>query len=121
MALVKTTVNAQIGTAVYEDAAATSTKVTLTASSGSSIHQILITNTANTHKVYLRLYTSDPTVGTTDPACIFPCEASASSEYSFSAPLVLAAVYYAVCQEAGTAGSTTPANAITVKFVTSGI
>lgn len=117
MALVKTTINDQIGGLFYIDEAASSTKVTLGTSGTFSIHQIKIDNTGNTHKSYLKIYTADPTVGTSDPQVALPCEASATSEYSFESPIGMSNIYYAVVREAGTAGTTAPANAITVKFL----
>lgn len=117
MALVKTTVNAQVGGLFYEDTAVNATKVTLGTSGTFTIHQVSISNTVNTHRVYLKIYASDPTVGTTDPSCIFPCEASATAEYSFDGPPSFTNIYYAATQEAGTGGTTAPSNAITVKFI----
>jgi len=117
MALVKTTINDQIGGLFYIDEAVNATKVTMATSGTYSLHQIEITNTANSHKVYLKIYGSDPTVGNTDPDCIFPCEAAASAEYSFSDAIGFTDIYYAVTQEAGTGGNSDPTNAITVKFL----
>ena len=76
MALVKTTINDQIGGLFYIDEAASSTKVTLGTSGTFSIHQIKI-----------------------------------------DSPIGMSNIYYAVVREAGTAGTTAPANAITVKFL----
>ncbi len=117
MALVQTTVNAQIGGLFLEDAAVTATKVTLGTSGTFALHQVRIVNTANSHKVFLKLYVSDPTVGTTNPSCIFPCEASSTSEYSFDGAPSFSNLYYAATQEAGTGGTTAPSNAITVQFI----
>ncbi len=119
MALVKTTVNGQIGGLFYEDTSVNSTKVTLATSGTYTIHQVSISNTDNTHKTFLKIYSSDPTVGTTHPDIVLPCEASANAEYSFSPPPSFSNLYYAAVREGGTHNGTATnvANAITVQFI----
>ena len=54
--------------------------------SGRSIDQIKIDNTAGTADVYLRLYdvaSGSVTLGTTVPDAIFPCAAGETADYTF--------------------------------------
>ena len=118
----KTTISSAVSSAKWTDTAASSTAVEV--SSGSiNLHQVRIVNTANTTKLYLKLYNvaaSSVTVGTTDPVCILPVEASSSVEYDFDPQVAFAtAMSYAVVTTGGTAGTTAPSTAITVEFLTS--
>ena len=119
MALVKTSVNRQIGGLFNEDTSVNSSKVELATSGTYTIHQVFISNTNNTHKTFLKIYSSNPTVGSTHPDIVLPCEASATAEYSFSPPPSFSNLYYAATREGGTHNTvaTNVANAITVQFI----
>ena len=122
MATYKTSISSAVSSARWTDTAASSTAVEASSSS-IHIHQIRIVNTANTTKLYLKIYNvaaSSVTVGTTSPDVILPVEASSSVEYDFDPRIELAtALSYAVVTGAGTAGTTAPGTAITVVFLTS--
>ena len=122
MATYKTTISSAISSNRWTDTAASSTAVE--ASSASiHIHQVRIVNTANTVKLYLKIYNvaaSSVTVGTTSPDVILPVEASSSVEYTFDPRIELAtALSYAVVTAPGTAGTSASSTAITVEFLTS--
>ena len=122
MASFKTAISSSISSNKWTDNAASSTAVQV--SSGSiDVHQIRIVNTANSTKLYLKLYNialASTTVGTTDPMAIFPVEASSSVEYAFDPSLEFGtALNYAVVTTGGTAGTSAPSTAITVEFLTS--
>ena len=122
MATYKTAISSAISSSRWTDTAASSTAVE--ASSASiHIHQVRIVNTANTVKLYLKIYNvaaSSVTIGTTSPDVILPVEASSSVEYIFDPRIELAtALSYSVVTAAGTAGTSAPSTAITVEFLVS--
>lgn len=122
MASYKTSIATAISSAKWTDTAASSSAVEASSASA-SLHQVRIINTANTTKLYLKLYnlaSGSVTVGTTDPVCVLPVEASSSVEYDFDPSVAFAtALSYAVVTTPGTAGTTAPSTAITVEFLLS--
>lgn len=122
MASFKTSIPSSISSNKWTDNAASSTAVQVS-NSATNVDQIRIVNTANSTKLYLKLYnlaSASVTVGTTDPVAILPVEASSSVEYAFDPNLELtAALTYAVVTTGGTAGTSAPSTAITVEFLTS--
>ena len=97
----------------YQSAAANATANSLAVGSSVTLDQVLIDNSTNTHKVYLKLYAnSSPTIGTTAPDCVLVCAASTSVSYTFSFGIAFTNFSYACVQEAGTSGTTSPTNSV---------
>jgi len=122
MATYKTSIASSVSSARWTDTAATATEVEVSTSS-INIHQVRIDNTANSTKLYLKLYNlaaSSLTVGSNSPESILPVEAGSSVEYGFDPGMAFGtALCYAVVTTGGTAGSTDPGTAITVEILTS--
>ena len=122
MATYKTSIPSAISAVKWTDTAASATEVEVS-TSGITIHQVRIVNTANTTKLYLKLYNSNAsglTIGTSAPEVVLPVEASSSVEYAFDPGIVYsAALCYGVLTTGGTAGTTGPTTAITVELLTS--
>ena len=122
MATYKTSIANAVSSASWTDTAATATEVEVSSSS-INIHQVRIDNTANSTKLYLKLYNlaaSSLTVGSNSPESILCVEAGSSVEYSFEPGMAFGtALCYAVVTTGGTAGVTAPATAITVEILTS--
>tara|TARA_R110000824_G_scaffold276694_1_gene465112 strand:+ start:702 stop:1070 length:369 start_codon:yes stop_codon:yes gene_type:complete len=122
MATYKTAISSAISSNRWTDTAASSTAVEASSSS-LNIHQVRIVNSANTTKLYLKIYNvvaDSVTVGTTSPDAILPVEASSTVEYIFDPQIALAtALSYAVVTAPGTAGTSAPSTAITVEFLVS--
>ena len=114
MALSLTTVIPDAGGTFAVQTGATATPDTLKASGG-TLFKVEIDNTANSSSVYLKLYNNvggAPTVGTTDPAFVFKCPASASKVYSCPKGTAFSNALYAACvTTGGTAGTSNPSNA----------
>ena len=113
----------QVSSRRYVASVDTGAIVTLSASAR-QIDAVLIDNTANSHISYLRIHdfdgTPSATLGSSSPDVILPCSASSSADYAFDPALVFGTgVEIAVVQEAGTAGTTAPSNAVTVTILTS--
>tara|TARA_R110002020_G_scaffold226137_11_gene436567 strand:+ start:505 stop:873 length:369 start_codon:yes stop_codon:yes gene_type:complete len=122
MATYKTSISGSISDAKWTDDAATATEVEASSSS-INVDQVRIDNTANSTKLYLKLYNlaaSSLTVGSNSPESILCVEAGSSVEYSFEPGMAFGtALCYAVVTTGGTAGVTAPATAITVEILTS--
>ena len=118
----KTAIASGISSNKWTDTAASSTEVEVSSSSV-TVHQVRIVNTANTTKLYLKLYNlaaSSLTVGTNNPDVILPVEGSTSVEYAFDPGIAFGtALSYAVVTSAGTAGTSAPSTAITIELLTS--
>lgn len=82
------------------------------------VDQVLIDNSNNTDtQVYVKMYDSSSTVtvGEASPVFIFPCAGGATAEYSMSPGGKFTNGVQACCvQEAGVAGTTDPAKAVSV-------
>ena len=119
MAQTIATVIGKLSATRLDNTSVTSSVQTATGSS-TVINQIIIDNSNNSTAVYLKLYntTGSVTVGTTDPACVFPAAASEAADFQFSPGLTLdTGIKYACVQEAGTAGTTNPSNAVVLKML----
>ena len=116
-AVYSSTLPGQISTQRHELVMDANTDVEVTTSS-TTIHQITIDNSANSHITYLKLYnaaTGSVTVGGTNPDILMACAASSTIDYSFDPGITLGtAVTAATVQEAGTSGTTAPGSAVTV-------
>ena len=98
--------------------------VVTVSSTARNIHAVNITNTSNSHISYLRIYNFDgspaATLGSNSPDVILPVSASGSADFTFDPEVVFGTgIQVAVVREAGTAGTTAPANAVTVVLLTS--
>jgi hypothetical protein len=122
MASYKTTIPSGISSSRWTDTAASGTEVEVSTSS-INVQQVRIVNTANTTKLYLKLYNltaGSLTVGTNSPDVVLPVEASSSVEYAFDPAIAFGtALCYAVVTTGGTSGTSSPSTAITVELLTS--
>ena len=107
---------------VLKDTAVTNTAVTNVTGTSGSVYLFYANNAANSHATYIKFYdTVDaPTVGTTVPDYVFMIDASSSQQFIMTAGTAFAnGISYTAVREGGTAGTTAPANALTVWMVTS--
>ena len=83
------------------------------------MHIVNTTAGAASSTVYLKIYDSlDPVVGTTSPEVIIMCPHGIATTVDISGGISIAtAVSYACVQEAGTAGTTSPATTVVVHLV----
>ena len=80
---------------------------------------VLIDNTTNTPKVYVKIYdNSGPTVGTTAPDCVLVAAAGATVAYTFSFGIAFSNFSFACVKEPGTSGDTDPDNDVIVSCLT---
>ncbi len=91
-------------------------------STGLSLEDMHVINTtagAGSSTVYLKIYDSfDPVVGTTDPEVIIMAPHGTATTVDVSGGIgITNNVSYAVVQEAGTAGTTTPATTVVVHLI----
>jgi len=106
-------IHGQRSTKRYQSAAVNATANSLPAGSSLTLDQVLIDNSANTHKVYLKVYNnSGPTIGTTAPDCVLVCAAASTVAYTFSFGIAFSNFSFACVQEAGTSGTTSPTNSV---------
>ena len=121
MATYKTSIPGTISDARWTDDGASATEVEVS-SSAINVDQVRIDNTANSTKLYLKLYNlaaSSLTVGTNSPESILPIEAGSSVEYKFDPGMVFGtALCYAVVTTGGTAGTACPGTAIPLEILT---
>ena len=84
-----------------------------------TLYWVYIDNRANSAKSYLKLYNAAaPTVGTTAPDMILPCNGNDDVDYSFPEGIAFAtAISFATVTTAGTAGVTGPTNDVSVTLV----
>ena len=113
MATSSTNLNSPISNTHYTDTdIGSGTTATSTTISGSSevVNHILINNSVNSSKVYVKLYNdaSSPTIGTTEPFMVLPCEALSSFEIQFLPGITFAQLHYAAVTTAGESGTTGP-------------
>tara|TARA_R100000808_G_scaffold14243_1_gene33778 strand:+ start:3997 stop:4374 length:378 start_codon:yes stop_codon:yes gene_type:complete len=89
-----------------------------------NIDAVSIDNSANSHISYLRIFNFDgspaATLGSNSPDVILPVSASSSADFTFDPAVVFGTgIEIAVVQDAGTAGTTAPGNAVSVILLTS--
>ncbi|HAW77313.1 MAG TPA: hypothetical protein DCW74_16450 [Alteromonas australica] len=112
MATSSTTLNSPISNTKYSDtdagAGTTATGVQISGSD-ETINHIVINNSVNSSKVYFKFFTSSPTVGTTAPFMVLPCEALSSAEYIFLPGILFSGgLHYACVTTAGQSGTVAP-------------
>lgn len=91
----------------------------LPAGSSVTLDGVLINNTTNTHKVYVKIYdNSAPAVGTTAPDCVLVAAAGATVAYTFSFGIAFSNFSFACVKEPGTSGDTDPDNDVVVSCLT---
>tara|TARA_R110002110_G_scaffold144795_2_gene334127 strand:+ start:831 stop:1199 length:369 start_codon:yes stop_codon:yes gene_type:complete len=119
MAITKTPLYGLPGDRYVVQTSATATPDNAVAGAAGILLQVDIDNTANTDAVYVKLWNhAGPTVGTTAPEWVFKCPASVRRIFSctpgsnFATNLSLACV-----TTGGTAGTTSPTNAVTVRLL----
>ena len=122
MPIIKTPLYDLPGDRYVVQTSATSTPDNAVAGGAGILLQVDIDNTANTDAVYVKLYNhASPTVGgggATAPEWVFKCPASVRRIFSctpgsnFATNLSLACV-----TTGGTAGTTSPTNAVTVRLL----
>ena len=114
------------GSVTYYDASATATPETATTTASALLLGIEVDNRGNADDVYLKIYDSEaPTVGTTVPVIVVKCpggsrrkqiyggaDGAAGGGYVFSAGISFACV-----TDPGTAGTTSPTNAVPVTLI----
>ena len=91
-------------------------------SGAATVFYVFIDNTANTAISYFKAWNNAaPTVGTTAPDMVLPCPASARITYWFGGEgmaTFATALSIACVTTAGTAGTTSPTNDVTVRIGT---
>ena len=112
-----TVAGSYIGATIIEDTNANATAETGKASGG-TLYQVLIDNTNNANAAsFLKIYSSSPTVGTSDPVFIFPAGAGEKVQFDFPTGCAFASgLYFACVTTGGTAGTTSPTSAVTVRI-----
>lgn len=93
-----------------------------TIASGSTVLYCMeIDNSANSEDAYVKVYTSSPTVGTTEPHIIFRVPGGEVLPYIPSgrgSGITVAAIYIAAVTTGGTAGTGNPTNAVLARILT---
>jgi hypothetical protein len=91
----------------------------LPAGTAVTLDGVLINNTTNTHKVYVKIYNNaSPSVGTTAPDCVLVAGPSSTVSYTFSFGISFSNFSFACVKEAGTAGVSNPDNDVIVSCLT---
>jgi len=108
-----------IGTSIVEDTASNATPEDA-ASSGGTLYQAYIDNSANSGQVYLKLYEAvkgSVTVGTTPPSFILPCASSVSKQFNFPTGVAFStALSFATVTAGGTGGTGSPTSSVIVRL-----
>ena len=106
-----------IGTTIIEDANANATAETADGSGG-TLYQVYIDNSGNTSASYVKMYANaSPPVGTSDPDFIFPAAANQVVQFDFPQGVAyVTALTFACVTAAGTGGTSSPTNAVTVRL-----
>ena len=93
-----------------------------TIASGSTVlYCVEVDNSANSEDVYVKIYTSSPTVGTTAPHIIFRVPGGEVLPYIPSgrgSGITVAGIYIVAVTTGGTAGSGNPTNPVLAKILT---
>ena len=83
------------------------------------IYWVIIDNTNNSAASYLKFWdaTGSVTLGTTDPVVILKAPASTKLQYSFPRGIAFGSgICYACTNSAGTAGTSAPSSAVSIRF-----
>ncbi len=119
MAFITYDIHAQRSTDRHQADQCDSTANSLPVGSSVTLDGVLINNTRNTHKVYVKIYdNADPSVGTTAPDCVLVADAGATVAYTFSFGIAFSNFSFACVQEPGTSGATNPDNDVVVSCLT---
>jgi len=110
-----------VGSKLVVDTNASSTAQTNVTGAAGTIYMIEIDNTNNADNAcYFKIYnTASPTIGTTAPDHIIMVPTSQSRSIVIPDGLDFTALSYAAVISGGTAGTTSPTSAVTVRMVTS--
>ena len=121
MSLSTRKLSGQLSVFRFEEPASTSTKNTIDASTYTitSIDQLFIDNTANTHEVYLKIFNSSSVdLGSVDPTIRLLCPAGQKKYYSFTG-LSLTACTFVCTKESLATQNTDPDNSVSVVLLAS--
>ena len=91
-------------------------------SGAATLHLVYIDNTANAAKSYTKFWdNTGPTVGTTAPDMVIPCDASSTATLAIPAGVAFgtAISFATVTDGGGTAGTTNPTSNVIVELVIS--
>ncbi len=115
-----TDVSSPLGSKIITDTDIDENEVSDVTGAASTIYLIELIN-PSAGLVHFKIYDNGaPTVGTTAPSLIIPVPAGASPSIAFPSGLAMTtAISYCCVQEAGTAGTTAPLAACTLRMVTS--
>ena len=109
-----------VGTKLVVDTDANAVPKTSVTGAAGSIFQVDVDNSGNgDNAAYLKIYDDPaPTVGTSAPAQIVKCPVNTRLAWVCPDGLAFNDLSFAVVIEPGTAGTTAPTSAVTVKMVT---
>ena len=119
MAITKSSIGAVLVDVVYVDTNANATERAVT-TSGATLYQAVIDNSANDEASYLKLYDagSAVTVGTTVPQFVLWAPASTTLAYSIAAGAVFASgIRCAVTKTSARSSTTNPDSAVTIRLL----
>jgi hypothetical protein len=121
MAISRTPVVTNLGSFVVVDTDVDENAQTNTTGANGKLHMLSIDNTGNSAVMYVKFYDSSSavTVGTTVPDYVFRADASTRHTLVFPEGLTFANGFTHCCVSAGgTAGTTPPGSAVTIRYVT---
>lgn len=108
------------GTAMYTDVELNASAETI-ASGSTVLYCIEVDNSANSEDIYLKVYTTSPTVGTDPPHIIFRVPGGEVLPYIPSgrgSGITVAGIYIVAVLTGGTAGSGNPTNPVLARILT---
>lgn len=119
MAVTVTTQNNPVATKLVVNTDTDETADTNVTGAAGTIYLAEVDNTANSAISYVKLYnTSSVTVGTTVPDLVFMVAASSNRTYAMPAGIAFgSAISMAALTTGGTAGTTGPTSAVTVRLL----
>ena len=119
MALTKSPLYGLPGDLYVVQTSATATPDNAVAGGAGVLFQVDIDNTANTNAVFVKLWNhASPTVGTTAPEWVLKCPASVRRVFSCTPGSAFATNLSVACvTTGGTAGTTSPTNAVAVRLL----
>ena len=119
MAASLTALGAILGNKLISDTSVGTTVQDNVITGGGSIYWVIIDNTNNSAASYLKFWdaTGSVTLGTTDPVMILKAPASTKLQYSFPKGIAFGSgICYACTNSAGTAGTSAPSSAVSIRF-----
>lgn len=112
-------IHAQRSTDRHQSNQCDSNPNSLPVGSAVTLDGVLINNTQNTHKVYVKIYdNSGPAVGTTAPDCVLVAGPASTVAYTFSFGIAFSNFSFACVKEPGTSGATDPDKDVVVSCLT---